>query len=138
MQYVYKYLLVIVMTMIVFACSSQGQQENQKNTSASESEVIYGEDGLEYFTSSTGKRIPKAEKGVTVVNQTGWSNDQMTFQQDYCEQSVASVADVIHPARFCSCFLSKVQFYYNPIYLKEAYADQQAWNQACYEEALVE
>ena len=75
---------------------------------------------------------------MTVVNQTGWTNEQMGFQQDYCEQSVASVAEVIHPAKFCSCFLSKIQYYYNPVYIKEAYADQQLWNQMCYDEAFVE
>ena len=137
MQLVYKYLLMIAVAMCVFACSSASQQGGEGGSSANEG-ALYGEDGLEYFISETGRRIPKAQNGITVVNQTGWANEQMSFQQDYCEQSVASVAEVIHPARFCSCFLSKVQFYYDPIYLREAYADQQVWNEACYQQALVE
>lgn len=130
MRFTYKYLLSIVFLLGIFACT----QPNSSN----ETENNVSNDGLEYVTLSSGKKVLKAENGVTVVNQTGWTNDQMSFQQDYCEQSVASVAEVIHPTKFCSCFLSKIQYYYNPIYIKEAYADQQAWNQMCYEEALVE
>ncbi len=121
---------MLVLLMGVFACTQQNQSNTTENQAA--------DNGLEYVTLSSGKKVLKAEKGVTVVNQTGWTNEQMGFQQDYCEQSVASVAEVIHPAKFCSCFLSKIQYYYNPIFIKEAYADQQMWNQMCYEEALVE
>lgn len=137
-KYIYKLLFFAIFAWLLYNFFLRTNQQISKEKSPVKEEVIYGEDGLEYFVSEMGKRIPKAENGITVVNQTGWANEQMSFQQDYCEQSVASVADVIHPARFCSCFLSKVQFYYDPIYLREAYADQKAWNEACYQEALVE
>lgn len=133
MRFTYKYFLILNLLFGVFACTQQNQ--SNQTTNSNKSEVL--QDGLEYITLNSGKKILKAEKGVTVVNQTGWTNEQMSFQQDYCEQSVASVADVIHPAKFCSCFLSKIQYYYNPVYIKEAYADQHNWNQMCYDEAFV-
>ncbi|MFK7907350.1 MAG: hypothetical protein AB8B69_19600 [Chitinophagales bacterium] len=133
MRFTYKYLLMMVLLFVGFACTQQNGSEQTTNRPSG----AYN-DGLEYTTLPSGKRVPAAEKGVTVVNRTGWTNEQMEFQQDYCQQSLAGVADVVYPARFCSCFLDKVQFYYNPIYLKEAYTDQQAWNMSCYEQALIE
>ena len=83
----------------------------------------------------TGKEVLKAEKGITIVNPDGWTTNQMDFQIGYCEQMMGNLED-IDGTTFCECFLDKIQYYYKPIYVRDAYDDQQKWNQQCYEEAL--
>jgi len=39
--------------------------------------------------------------------------------------------------KFCECFLSKIQYYYEPIYVKESYEDQKKWNSYCLQEATL-
>lgn len=76
--------------------------------------------------------IPQSELGITVVKKDGWSESEMTFHESYCGQMMASVADQIDSEVFCKCFLEKIQYYYEPIYFKDAYEDQKRWNQYCY------
>jgi len=78
--------------------------------------------------------IPKSEKGITVVNPNGWEEKTMEFHLGYCAQMVGSLEN-IDAAIFCECFLAKIQYYYEPIYFKEAYQDQTVWNQYCLKKA---
>jgi len=79
-------------------------------------------------------KIEKAEKGVTIVNVNGWTEDQMTFQLSYCAGMFKNITEY-DSDKFCACFLNKVQYYYEPIYIKEAYQDQKKWNSICLEQA---
>lgn len=79
--------------------------------------------------------IPLAEKGITVVTPEGWDAKTMDFHVGYCAQMLANLSETYDPSLFCPCFLNKIQYYYEPIYFKEAYVDQQLWNQECLEEA---
>lgn len=97
------------------------------------------EDGLpnsdeELRMNSKYPHIPKAEKGITVVNKDGWDKKTMDFHLGYCAQMVGTLENIEH-AVFCECFLSKIQYYYEPIYFKEAYQDQTLWNQYCLKKA---
>jgi len=79
--------------------------------------------------------IPQSELGITVVKPDGWTESEMTFHEGYCGQMMASVGETIDSEVFCKCFLEKIQYYYEPIYFKDAYEDQKRWNQYCYAEA---
>ncbi len=79
--------------------------------------------------------IPIAEKGITVVKPDGWDEQTFAFHLDYCGQMLANLEENYEPAKFCECFISKIQYYYEPIYFKEAYEDQAKWNQECLEVA---
>lgn len=81
--------------------------------------------------------IPEAEKGITVVNPDGWTEQNMSFHLDYCAQMLAGIANEYDPTIFCPCFLDKIQYYYKPVYFKEAYEDQQKWNEECMAKALL-
>ena len=81
--------------------------------------------------------IPIAEKGITVVNPNGWTEQNMSFHLDYCAQMLAAVANEYDPTVFCPCFLDKIQYYYEPVYFKEAYEDQKKWNESCMLEAQI-
>ena len=85
-----------------------------------------------YVTTSSGKKIRKAELGVTIVNPDGWSESDMNFHLSYCAQMFANMPEV-DAGKFCPCFLEKIQYYYEPIFFKEAYEHQQKWNTECYE-----
>ncbi len=78
--------------------------------------------------------IPMAEKGITVVNPNGWKQQDMEFHIGYCKDMFAEMSD-LNGDIFCHCFLEKIQYYYEPIYFKEAYNDQQKWNAECLEKA---
>lgn len=80
------------------------------------------------------ENIPLADLGITVVNRQGWTGDQMNFHMNYCMQMMGSIEE-IDPLKFCECFLTKIQYYYEPKFFKEAYDDQKTWNQHCFEDA---
>jgi hypothetical protein len=120
--------LIVVILIVMGACQQKVDNNATKNTSVS----------IDNNTNSTGNsttEIPKAEMGITVVSETGWTEKEMEFQQSYCESMMASLED-IEGYRFCECFLSKIQYYYKPIHFKEAYQDQKKWNEICYQEAM--
>ena len=88
----------------------------------------------EFILSKSGKKLPKPENNITIVNENGWNEQDMTFQLDYCMQMMASVQN-LDANTFCTCFLSKIQYFYPPIYARDAYEDQQKWNSKCFEAA---
>lgn len=88
----------------------------------------------DYAITESGKKIPAAEKSITPISETGWKKEDMEFHQKYCEQMMQSI-ETIKPKEFCTCFLSKIQYYYEPIYFNEAYKDQQKWNAECFKNA---
>lgn len=88
----------------------------------------------DYETTTTGKRIRRSALGVTVRFPDGWKKADMDFQIDYCKQMMASV-ETIDSDKFCICFLEKVQYYYEPIYVRDSYEYQQHWNKECFEAA---
>ena len=121
-----KVILFVALLIGVCACNSAKNDTNKVKTSNSKAppkDVLVTKDGL-----------PKPEKGITVVNKNGWTKDQREFQQRYCETMFEQV-EGYDAYKFCNCFLDKVQYYYEPIYIREAYDDQKKWNSLCLEEA---
>ena len=90
----------------------------------------------EYVVTKTGKKILKAEQGISIHFDNGWAPEDMAFHLDYCKQMMAGLKDKIDADKFCPCFLDKIQYYYEPIYFKEAYTDQKHWNETCYQDAM--
>ena len=88
----------------------------------------------DYAITETGKKLPAAEKSITPISETGWRKEDMDFHQKYCEQMMQSI-ETIKAKEFCTCFLSKIQYYYEPVYFNEAYKDQQKWNAECFKNA---
>ncbi len=123
------YYIICGICLLLASCAAPSQEakssgNNNSSASDDETELIFRKDGL-----------PKAEKGITIVSKDGWTNDQMDFQQRYCE-SMFEQLDGYNAIAFCECFLSKVQYYYEPIYVREAYDDQKKWNAYCLNESL--
>jgi len=106
--------------------TSINQGNKTENSNANNIELQYFENG-----------IPKSEKGITIVSKDGWTKDQMDFQQRYCESMFENLAKEYDASKFCVCFLDKIQYYYDPIYVREAYEDQKKWNSYCLNEASI-
>jgi len=116
----------IILTFVFYSCTTANEKKSESNATNTEvPKVVLNKDGL-----------PKAEKGITVVSPTGWTKEQMEFQQRYCE-SMFGELEGYDPVNFCLCFLDKVQYYYEPIYVREAYEDQKKWNSYCLNEAIL-
>jgi hypothetical protein len=124
------------------ACQSGGEKPTQNNTAPvsptnNKGKVVgksaIGDDLYEkdYETTATGKRIRRSALGVTIRFPDGWKKEDMDFQIDYCQQMMASV-EKMDKLKFCTCFLEKVQYYYEPIYVRDSYEHQQPWNQECF------
>jgi len=129
---IYKIVCCVLVTGVLSCGNATDKQvNNSKNTTTTTTNT-----SAEYITTASGKKIPKAENGITVVSETGWTADQMTFHQDYCQQMMASL-EGYDVSKFCTCFLEKIQYYYQPIHFKEAYTDQQKWNQNCLQDAAL-
>lgn len=99
-------------------------------------ETDKGADDTELELNAAG--LPVADLGITVVNPDGWSEDQMSFQQNYCLTMFEKLDADYDPVLFCECFLAKVQYYYKPVYIFEAYEDQKTWNSFCLKSAGLE
>jgi len=117
---------LIFVSILVTAC--QTQPSNNSVNGDTETEQIQ----LEYLPNG----LPKAGKGITVVSKDGWTKDQMDFQQRYCE-SMFEKLENYDQIKFCNCFLAKIQYYYEPIYVRESYEDQKKWNSYCLQEAAL-
>lgn len=125
-------LFLLATVLCLNACTDQTAKKPVKATPKAVSE-----NGITYETTKTGKKVERAELGITIVAPDGWTKDQMDFQQRYCESSFEQLESIDGPI-FCACFLEKIQYYYEPIFVKEAYSDQKKWNQVCYEAASTE
>lgn len=131
--------LLLFVLVTFFACGNQtsapSKEESGKTTaaeSASSGVKSVVEGGESFFVTSNGTKIPKAEKGITIVSETGWTKQEMDFQISYCGQMMQNQKD-INGDVFCKCFLDKIQYFYEPIYASEAYTDQVKWNSQCIE-----
>jgi len=147
-----RYLLFLLLSFAIclVACNTDGKKntstekktvETQKAKpapakKAKPSNVTIGKDGYTYITTNTGKKVHKAQQGITIVNHDGWTESQMTFQIDYCMQMMAKLEDV-DSNKFCVCFLEKVQYFYKPIHARDAWDDQKDWNTDCYVDAQI-
>lgn len=124
--FTFIYLLIVV---LISSCTTAIDKNSDSKDNASNDgeipQIVYTADGK-----------PKAEKGITVVSKTGWTADQMEFQQRYCE-SMFGQLEGYDSVNFCLCFLDKVQYYYEPIYVREAYEDQKKWNSFCLNESIL-
>lgn len=109
------------------AANANSNQGNAVGTSEI-GEPLYEKD---YETTKSGKRVRRSAMGVTIRFPDGWKKEDMDFQIDYCKQTMASV-QTIDSQKFCTCFLEKVQYYYEPIYVRDSYEHQQHWNQECF------
>lgn len=127
-----SYTINLVIALIAFSfcgCGgSQGSNSNQESTQTKQTPKLNAE-GLEMHPKYDN--IPLADLGITVVNPQGWTDDQMNFHINYCMQMMGSVEE-IDPLKFCDCFLTKIQYYYEPKFFKEAYDDQKTWNGHCF------
>ena len=121
-----SFLIILSLLFLLFGCAAPSSNADKKESTAVE--IKQTEINPKY------PGIPLAEKGITVVNPQGWETSQMDFHIGYCQQMMSSLED-IDGLKFCECFLNKIQYYYKPIYFKEAYEDQQKWNSECYEAA---
>ncbi len=126
-----KWILPCALLLCVFACQPKTEQqvEGQKVTTKAATKTAN--------TEKTATGIPKAEKGITVVRPDGWTDQEMDFQIGYCVSTVSNLTN-LNGLQFCECFLSKIQYYYEPRFSKEAYQDQAQWNQECFEAASTE
>ncbi len=122
-------LAILVLLVLGISCN-QGQEKADTNKKPATSQ----QNNNDFVTTSTGRKVPKSEKGITVANPDGWEDKQMEFQQRYCESMMENI-EGLEGWKFCECFLDKIQYYYKPIHFKEAYDDQQKWNSECYQEA---
>lgn len=125
--------LLTFFVLTLFSCNF-----NPPNSSNNSNTTTTGtlNQNTEYVLTQTGKKIRKAQQGITIANPNGWKTEDLTFHQSYCEQMMASI-DTINATKFCSCFLDKIQYYYQPIFFKEAYEDQVLWNTECFKEAII-
>jgi len=142
------FFIVSILAFLVVGCQDAKKPTKKANTTKTttspsaqtEPKKLYDtEDGLpnsdeELRMNPKYPHIPKPEKGITVVNKDGWDEKTMEFHLGYCAQMVGKLENIEH-AVFCECFLSKIQYYYEPIYFKEAYQDQTLWNQYCLKKA---
>ncbi len=117
---------------IIVCCLSSCIESKQQKAPNKASSVQKSESGERMHPKYP--HIPLAERGVTVVSEEGWTADQMDFQISYCISTVSNIQE-ISPAAFCECFLGKVQYYYEPRFARDAYQDQQKWNQECFADA---
>lgn len=115
------------------AKESASEAKELKSGGEADNKIVV-DNGLEYIVTASGKKIPKADKGITLVSENGWTVQEMEFQMQYCQEMLQGHEDV-ESAVFCKCFLEKIQYYYKPIYLREAYDDQMRWNAECIEAA---
>ncbi len=131
-----RYLFMAVWALIICACQPKSTDAPQQAVSPNNTVATPpANTNTEYTTTKTGKKIPIAEQGITIRFDDGWKKEDMVFHLDYCKQMMAGVKDKINADVFCPCFLDKIQYYYEPIYFKEAYEDQKKWNEACYQAA---
>lgn len=106
---------------------------NGTDNSSESSQIGKDEQSLDLKFNAQG--LPLPDLGITVVNPTGWTEDQMSFQQNYCLTMFDKLDGEYDPDKFCECFLAKVQYYYKPVYIFEAFEDQKTWNSYCLKEA---
>lgn len=132
-----RYLFMVVCGLFICSCQPRATDAPQQtvNTNNTVATTAAANTNTEYTTTKTGKKIPIAEQGITIMFDDGWKKEDMDFHLDYCKQMMAGVKDKINADVFCPCFLDKIQYYYEPIYFKEAYEDQKKWNEACYQAA---
>ena len=134
-----RYLFMAVWALIICACQTKPtdatMQQPTNTASNTQTTTAAANTNTEYATTKTGKKIPIAEQGITIRFDDGWKKEDMDFHLDYCKKTMAGVKDKINADVFCPCFLDKIQYYYEPIYFKEAYEDQKKWNEACYQAA---
>lgn len=133
-------LYLLTATCIGLGTACQPKSPNTSNTTPqgqTQTAVGKDENGLplyekDYETTSTGKRIRRSAMGVTVRFPDGWKKEDMDFHIGYCQQMMGKVEN-LDSDKFCRCFLDKAQYYYEPIYVRDAYEHQQHWNKECFE-----
>lgn len=136
-------LCILFSVFTVSACNNTNPGNEVKTPATPTNEVKSGagtanktiaENGQEYIITASGKKILKADKGITLVSENGWTAQEMEFQMQYCQEMLQGQENV-ESSVFCKCFLEKIQYFYKPIYLREAYDDQMRWNAECIEAA---
>jgi len=124
---VYRSIIFILTACLMISCSSDAGQSEASANSDGDTEIVelkLNPDGL-----------PTPDLGITVVNPDGWTEDQMSFQQNYCLTMFEKLEGEYDSDKFCLCFLDKVQYYYKPVYIFEAFEDQKTWNSYCLKES---
>jgi len=120
--------LLILFLLFCTACASNG-------SSTSTASDVSDAETVELKFNKNG--VPLPDLGITVVNPEGWTEDQMNFQQNYCLTMFEKLEGEYDPDKFCLCFLDKVQYYYKPVYIFEAFEDQKTWNSFCLKESAL-
>ncbi len=136
-KFIKKIITPLLLLCLIVACQQQNSstatatKATKTTTKTTKPKVENG-----FTVTKSGKKIAKAEKGITVVSEDGWTDSEMTFQIDYCQQMMGNI-ETIDGEKFCKCFLDKIQYYYKPIYARDAFDDQKKWNQECFQEAEI-
>ena len=125
---------ILLFSFICLLSCSQNTSDKQANQSTEPAQkTAASTEGLKMHPKYP--HIPLAEKGITVVSADGWDEKTLEFHLGYCEQMMAKLGEEYHTYQFCECFVKKIQYYYEPVFFKEAYTDQGKWNQDCLKQA---
>lgn len=127
--------ILLVSISCFFACNSSKEQAQTANNSQTTATTTVNATSGDLPMNPKYPHIPLADKGITVVSPDGWDDKTLEFHLGYCEQMLGSLNEKYYADKFCECFISKIQYYYEPIFFKEAYEDQTKWNTLCLEES---
>ena len=122
-------LLIALLVSTTTGCQQKNTTDSQEGKQ--QNATVAQTTDADFMTTSTGKRVRKPELGITVHFPDGWKKEDMDFHLNYCQQMMANVQE-IDGQKFCHCFLEKIQYFYEPIYFREAYDHQQKWNSECF------
>ena len=130
--------LVTLLILLIFISCGQKAGTTKTQTSTNSSSSTASTNSGDEKMHPKYPHIPLAELGITVVSETGWDEKTLEFHLGYCEQMMASLNEEYKTNVFCDCFVKKIQYYYEPVFFKEAYTDQKKWNQDCLKAAAKE
>ncbi len=129
---------LLIMILLVFVSCGQNQSSDKSESTNAVVKTVDPNEIGEQKMHPDYPHIPLADLGITVVSEDGWDEKTLEFHLGYCEQMMGKLGDKYHTNVFCDCFVKKIQYYYEPIFFKEAYTDQKRWNQECLKAATKE
>jgi len=131
-------LIVLLILLVFISCGQKADTTKTQTSTNSEAQTTTSTNSGDVKMNPKYPHIPQAELGITVVSEDGWDAKTLEFHLGYCEKMMASLNEEYETSVFCDCFVKKIQYYYEPIFFKEAYTDQKTWNQDCLKAASKE